>query len=319
MRKGYLPEIGVYAIIIIVGVLILSHYDAFEALHEFTRTHEEYELDEMILAVPLAFLCMTLFAWRRLLELKRERSACNEVRHELVQACSMLEDVSLFREEFILKACTELRDPLKSSLQTLNGLKRPEDRKDARILDRVNSAMDDVFHRIDDISSAMHPTITEKGATQFKLSDLFESVRLLTQTQADAKRLSFHFLRANDVPDAYVCDMSYLRIALLTLVGNAIKHTCSGRVCVLASYNPGEAGRVAISVTDTGDGIAEKTIDAIFDMTRDLKMPKDLDDCFGMSLPLIHRLLKRSGGRLSVLSQEGRGSEFTISFPAAPA
>ena len=119
---------------------------------------------------------------------------------------------------------------------------------------------------------------------------------------------------ASRVPESLVvnADRDRLRQALANLVDNAIKYTPSGgRVEVDASQ---EGAAVSISVRDTGAGIPEHEIPRIWvrlyrgDQSRTTRG-------LGLGLSLVRASVEAQGGTISVNSQPGRGSTFTITLP----
>jgi signal transduction histidine kinase len=104
---------------------------------------------------------------------------------------------------------------------------------------------------------------------------------------------------------------------LRNLVANALKFTDAGEVRVSATARPG--GEVAISVADTGIGIAAD------DVARALQEWGQVDESqadrpagSGYGLPLVRRVVDALGGRLEIDSEPGRGSTFTVVLAARP-
>jgi signal transduction histidine kinase len=106
-------------------------------------------------------------------------------------------------------------------------------------------------------------------------------------------------------------DPGKLKTVIRNLLHNALKFTAEGSVTVSADVTP--AGAVTISVTDTGRGIPSDAMGYIFDMFR--QAPGAGGGGVGLGLHLVRRLLDVLGGRITVESQVGRGSCFTILLP----
>jgi signal transduction histidine kinase len=110
-------------------------------------------------------------------------------------------------------------------------------------------------------------------------------------------------------------DRDKLRQIVLNLLGNSVKYTPrGGRIevrCELA-----DADRVAIRVRDSGVGIATEKLATIFDpfvqVGRSFSRPAD---GVGLGLSISRDLARGMGGELSVASEVGRGSEFTLTLP----
>ena len=104
---------------------------------------------------------------------------------------------------------------------------------------------------------------------------------------------------------------------LRNLVANALKFTDAGEVRVAAACRPGND--VAISVSDTGIGIAADELDRVFEEWQQVDEAQDERPAgSGFGLPLVRRIIDALGGRLEVESAPGRGSTFTVVLPARP-
>ncbi len=115
--------------------------------------------------------------------------------------------------------------------------------------------------------------------------------------------------------DLYVVtDGPALSSALGHIVGNAVKFTDRGQVAVDASR---DAEHVTIRVSDTGVGIDPDFLPRVFDEFAQQSGGLDrTHEGNGLGLAIAHRLIARIGGRIGVESAPGKGSIFTISFPA---
>jgi len=117
-------------------------------------------------------------------------------------------------------------------------------------------------------------------------------------------------------PVAIRSDRRKLRIVLKNLVGNALKFTSRGSVVVRCAVRD---EMCAVTVEDTGVGIAPEQLPVIFDMFRQ----GDSSDNrtyggIGLGLYIVRRLLSQLGGEVTVTSNPGHGSTFTITVPLAP-
>jgi signal transduction histidine kinase len=119
---------------------------------------------------------------------------------------------------------------------------------------------------------------------------------------------------APDVP-VIETDAAKLKTIVRNLVHNALKFTERGEVRLEADVTP--TGMVTISVKDTGCGIQPEAIDYVFDMFR--QGPGATGGGVGLGLHIVRRLLELLGGTITVTSEVGRGSCFTVSLPATTA
>jgi signal transduction histidine kinase len=133
-------------------------------------------------------------------------------------------------------------------------------------------------------------------------------------------------------------DQTHLRQILINLIGNAVKYTPSGGINVRARLvgngaratapeeaepglrGPPDAGKVwvALQVTDTGVGIAAADLERIFDEFEQVNAGARTDSAqrgTGLGLAISRRLARLIGGDLTVVSEVGRGSVFTVWLP----
>jgi signal transduction histidine kinase len=134
-------------------------------------------------------------------------------------------------------------------------------------------------------------------------------------------------------------DQTHLRQILINLIGNAVKYTPSGGIHVRAwlvgdgAPDGAETGQdigrppdpqrqwIALQVTDTGVGIAEADRERIFDEFEQVNAGARTDSArrgTGLGLAISRRLARLIGGELSVVSELGRGSTFTVWLPLDP-
>ena len=115
-------------------------------------------------------------------------------------------------------------------------------------------------------------------------------------------------------------DRARVRQVLINLVGNAIKFTSNGRVAVhVRSEQAGGRRWLVLVVEDTGIGISEADQKRIFEpFTQVDSSPRRRYEGSGLGLSLCKRLIEMMGGTITVRSQLGSGSAFTVRLPTAP-
>ncbi|WP_372520210.1 CHASE domain-containing protein [Alteriqipengyuania sp.] len=121
------------------------------------------------------------------------------------------------------------------------------------------------------------------------------------------------------VPARILADKMRLRQIVLNLVGNALKFTQEGEVTISASISRRQsdsAGRIFITVRDTGIGIAPDRLESIFGkFTQADDTTARRYGGTGLGLPISAELAQLMGGELRAESVQGRGSTFTLSLP----
>ncbi len=112
---------------------------------------------------------------------------------------------------------------------------------------------------------------------------------------------------ADDLPQLRL-DEKYLKQAVLNIVKNAMSAMPDGGVLTVTTGKSGE--EVSLRISDTGQGMSEEVMEKIFDPYYTTK-----DFGSGIGLTLVYKIVKEHMGDISVASQEGRGSAFTIMLP----
>ena len=146
------------------------------------------------------------------------------------------------------------------------------------------------------------------------LEDLLRGVCELTAPRAMEKGLEIGWWIAPGLGRVRG-DEGRLRQVLLNFVANAIKFTRSGGVMVSAA--PAGAGRIRLSVRDTGPGVAEAERERIFEpfVQTDPRVDGASLGGAGLGLAIVRHVASNHGGDVSVSSVEGEGSTFTFTVP----
>jgi CheY-like chemotaxis protein len=154
--------------------------------------------------------------------------------------------------------------------------------------------------------------------TEFSLRDTLQGVLGEFAAKAEAKGL--HLIRSLDrnLPEVVVGDPLRLRQIVWHLVGNGVKFTREGQVEVAASATPGLDRQVSVTlrVQDTGIGIAPNQLSEIFESFRQLETGLSRNHAgLGLGLAVAQKLVALLNGSISVDSESGKGSVFTVTLP----
>ena len=142
------------------------------------------------------------------------------------------------------------------------------------------------------------------------MRELVDDLQRLVEPQAAAKRLRFELQTVGRMPEYVRADAKRLRQILLNLLGNAVRFTDHGTVTLRLDFSREVA---KLQVIDTGIGIAEQDLERIFmPFERGAAGRRSGEPGTGLGLTITHLLVQLMGGELSVQSQPGAGSTFTV-------
>jgi len=260
-----------------------------------------------------------------------------QARQELEERARQLDLASRYKSQFLANMSHELRTPLNSLLILARLLAANPDRnltpKQVEYANVIHSSGADLLQLINDILdlSRVEAGKMELHPERFALRALVDDLRAVFQPLTSEKGLEFIAVPpSGDVPGELVTDRQRLRQILHNLLSNAVKFTERGRVELRISAVPagraaGQAGAgeaaapmLAFSVTDTGIGISDQNLEAIFgafqqgDGTTSRRYGGT-----GLGLAICRELAAQLGGYLSVESTAGAGSTFTLYLPAS--
>ncbi|HAH4679835.1 aerobic respiration two-component sensor histidine kinase ArcB [Escherichia coli] len=138
----------------------------------------------------------------------------------------------------------------------------------------------------------------------------------LSALQAQQKGLRFNLEPTLPLPHQVITDGTRLRQILWNLISNAVKFTQQGQVTVRVRYDEGDM--LHFEVEDSGIGIPQNELDKIFAMYYQVKDSHGGKPATGtgIGLAVSRRLAKNMGGDITVTSEQGKGSTFTLTIHA---
>jgi signal transduction histidine kinase len=236
---------------------------------------------------------------------------------ELAQANMALYESNRLKSDFLATMSHELRTPLNSILgfsEVLLSANQLSD-KQQRWVRNIQSSGERLLNLINDILDLAK---IEAGKMQvrlaaFSLYDVCEGLVAMFRPLAEKKNIE---LRAQMEPGIPVLrqDVVKLQQILSNLLSNALKFTPEGgRVLLQVDAGP---GCVMLTVADTGVGIAADEQELIFEKFRQGGNPLTREHAgTGLGLSIVRELSKLLGGEVSLQSELGRGSTFTVRLP----
>ncbi|MEO5345771.1 MAG: ATP-binding protein, partial [Magnetococcus sp. YQC-9] len=263
-------------------------------------------------------------ARQKLLEESRKKTEELAINQQVLRdTIQLLEQSSGFKSRFLANMSHELRSPLNSLLILAQLLKENKagnlTAKQVEFASTIHAAGADLLTLIDEILDLAR---IEAGRIRIfkdavKLSELATSLERLFTHTAREKGLEFQVLMKGQLPLATRTDRIRVEQILKNLITNAIKFTHTGSVTVtFRLVHEAKNELIAMSVADTGVGIPRDQQAAVFEPFR------QLDDGTnrkyggtGLGLAICKELAQLLNGRIELISEEGKGSLFTLFLP----
>jgi len=226
------------------------------------------------------------------------------------------------KSEFVANMSHEIRTPMNGILGMLNLALRTDSATDQRAC--LDDALTSAHSLMDLLNDVLDLSRVEAGRMDleevpFSLPRILQEAARNIGPKAAEKNLTVTVRCQPGVPDWVRGDPMRLRQVLVNLLGNAVKFTAHGEICLSAAVI--EAG-VEFSVRDSGIGIAPEKLDLIFEPFRqaDGSTTRRYGGS-GLGLAICAQLVRMMGGRIWVESEPGQGSvfRFTVPFGAARA
>jgi two-component system phosphate regulon sensor histidine kinase PhoR len=231
-----------------------------------------------------------------------------------------LERLEQIRKEFVANVSHELRTPLAGIIgytDTLLDGALEDVQHNRRFLEIIRSNAVQLSSIASDllVLSELESGYDPPEPEPISVRSVLESVLLTVQAEANTRDVK---LIKADIEDVEVLGFRLrLEQAVLNLVANAIKfNKPGGEVRVRAGHTP--EGRVTIEVADTGTGIPSQDLPRIFE--RFYRVDKGRSRQVGgtgLGLSIVKHVVERMNGSVSVESQLGKGTTFTMTLPGA--
>ncbi len=268
-------------------------------------------------------------------ELKQAKEQAEKAKIELEQLNRQLEAAvnqtsmlaqkalaaDLAKSEFLAGISHQIRTPLNAIIgfsQVLAGQDLTDEQK--HYADIITESSENLLQLIDDVLDLSR---LEVGKLDIQISEcslgcLLAITESLMRPAAMEKGLKFEILQCGELPAHIRTDFVRLRQCLINLIGNSIKFTETGHVYVNVSIQQLDGKPcIRFDVEDTGIGIPPDKQQLIFErfIQTDGVAGRRFPDA-GLGLAITKRLANLLGGDVSINSQPGSGSVFTLRIPA---
>lgn len=258
-------------------------------------------------------------------ELQQSNDELQATTEQLAAANEDLAAASEAKSRFLRSMSHEFRTPLNSIIgfsglmgKGLAGDLNEEQRYQLSLIEQSGKHLLALINDVLDLSRIEAGRV-ELSVADTDLNGLVTSLVDSVRPAAESKGLSLLFQEAEHLPaaSAYRSDARRVGQIVLNLLGNAVKFTETGSVTARVFQDA--PGTIGISVTDTGPGIPAEDLERIFEeYTQGAHVPRGVEQGTGLGLAISRHLARLLGGSLTVTSQVGHGSTFTLLLPEHP-
>lgn len=244
-------------------------------------------------------------------ELKKIQTALSEAK---VAA----EDATKIKAEFLANMSHEIRTPMNAVIGLAHlCLKTDLSAKQRDYVGKIHNAGTSLLSIINDILdfSKIEAGKLDIENVTFEIDSVMNNISTMVAQKIQDKDLELLFNISPDIPPALLGDPLRLGQVLINLLGNAVKFTERGEICLIGELleRTGNKAKLRFSVKDTGIGMTKEQANRLFQAfsQADTSTSRKYGGT-GLGLAISKRLVELIGGSIWVVSEPGRGSTFSF-------
>jgi signal transduction histidine kinase len=250
----------------------------------------------------------------------RDITQLRQAQESLALSRDQAMEASRFKSQLLTRVSHELRTPLGGILgyaellqyKAFGSLSEKQHDAVNNIIESTNY-LTGIVNDLLDVSQIESKSISLLNE-YFKPAELLEKIKVTMSMLAGKKGLTFCAEVAPDLPIELYGDINRLQQVIVNLTGNAIKFTKTGEVSV--SFKHPTPTQWSIEVRDTGVGISSSEYENIFESFRQVNNSVTNENRgSGLGLAITKQLVEIMGGQISLESEIGKGSLFTVTLP----
>jgi signal transduction histidine kinase len=237
---------------------------------------------------------------------------------ELAEAMEKAQSADRLKSAFLATMSHELRTPLNSIIGftgiILQGLAGPVNEEQVKQLGMVRRSASHLLALINDVLdiSKIEAEQLELAMIPFDIRQSIQKALNIVIPLAADKNLALDSVIAEDVVP-FTGDQKRIEQIMINLLSNAVKFTDKGRISLSCTV---ENEKIILSVADTGIGVRKEDVEKIFKPFHqvDTGLTRKHEGT-GLGLPIVKKLVQQMGGVITVQSEIGAGSTFTVILP----
>jgi len=328
-RMGVLGALSIGFGMVVAGLLFGVHFDPLGG-----------HLVAQGLGVAMIFIYTTVFSWQshgqaqrvvrvakqleaQSVDLQRNSVLLEERTHQLELARDAAEAANSSKSQFLANMSHELRTPLNAIIGYSDLLIEEAEELDAQDLvpdlDKIRSSGKHLLGLINDVLdlSKIEAGKMEMSLETFEVRDVVSAVAAMVRPLVEKNGNVFELKVAEDAGTMHA-DLTRVRQILLNLLGNASKFTSKGSVALTVTREESKQREfIVFAVRDSGIGMTPEQLARLFQpFTQADPSTTRKYGGTGLGLSISRRLSQLMNGTISVVSEPGMGSIFTVRIPA---
>ena len=322
-----------YTFLIVSGktcaVLVILETLNYAGMMWFSYIHPEFvsEYDTPVQQYVHAFQCIMItgvgigiIIKYMIILYKKEKEKNIKQKELLEKAKSAAEEANKAKSDFLTNMSHEIRTPI----NIIMGISDIAAQKDLApdVRENINAIRIASQNLLDIVNDILDFSKIESGLMQLEPENFdMHLLRMEIIAGANAKRTNKNIELIEEIapgiPRYFYGDRSKIRQCVSNVLNNAVKYTYEGYVKIKTDYEiNGDDVLLTSVISDTGIGIKPEDIERIFDNFNRVDLIKNRTvEGTGLGLAITKRLMDSLGGEISVESEYGKGTSFTMTFP----
>lgn len=269
------------------------------------------------IGISIFFLPIFLSALAFQLYVRQMQQHMDNLENIVAERTQELSNVMKEKDQFLAVLTHDMKSPL-TSIGIYGGLIRDypqmilEKPHMAEVILRSQETLTGMVNNILDLEKLQADGTMQLEKEQIDLALLIEATVEPLRAQAGEKEINLSY-EIESMPMVVEVDLSQIKRVIQNLISNAIKYTAKQGQVSLHVYRKDQF--VIVTVEDTGYGIPEDELPYVFDRYRRVAKHKNVAAGTGLGLAITKAIVEAHDGHISVVSEEGKGSIFTIELP----